>query len=146
LQSSVGSRAFWNARLQRRFKKQPEVLLPATAAAYPQGKRADARALCRQILKDLPDRFDALHLLGISELDCQQFEEDERILARAVNIELRSAEARSNLGSVLFNLKRYAARKSQEKAAALKPSAPMACTNLGNTLTRLVSTEQAIDV
>ena len=77
LPSSVGSRAFQNARLQKQFKKQAEVLLPAAAAAYRQGKHADAQALCRQILKDLPEHFEALHLLGVSELDCRQFGEAE---------------------------------------------------------------------
>ena len=145
MQSSVGSRAFQNARLQKQFKKQAEILLPAAVAAYRQGKHSETQALCRQILKDLPDHFDALHLLGVSELDCRQFDEAERTLARAVNIEPRSAEARSNLGSVLFSLKRYDdARSHQEKAVSLKPNFPMALTNLGNTLTRLRLVEQAI--
>ena len=145
MQSSVGARAFQNARLQKQFKKQAGVLLPAAAEAYRQGKQREAQALCRQILKDLPDHFDALHLLGVSELDCRQFAEAERTLARAVSLEPRSAEARSNLGSALFSLKRYDdARKCQEKAVALKPNFPMALTNLGNTLTRLGFVEQAI--
>jgi len=146
LQSGVGSRAFHNARLQKQFKKQAEVLLPAAIAAYRQGKHAEAQALCRQILKDLPEHFDALHLLGFSEMDCQRFEEAERTLTRAVNVEPRNAEARSNLGLALFKLSRYdAARKSQEKAVALKPNFPTAWTNLGNTLMRLGLFEQAVD-
>jgi predicted O-linked N-acetylglucosamine transferase (SPINDLY family) len=146
LQSSVGSRAFQNARLQKQFRKQAEVLLPAAVAAYRQGKHAEAQALCQQILKDLPDHFDARYLLGISELDCRQFEAAEANLARAVSIEPRSAEARSNLGMALFNLKRYDdARKCQEKAIALKPNFPAALTNLGNTLMRLGVAEQAVD-
>jgi predicted O-linked N-acetylglucosamine transferase (SPINDLY family) len=146
LQSSVGSRAFHNARQQKQFKKQAEVLLPAAAAAYRAGKHAEAQALCRQILTDLPEHFDALHLLGFSELDCQRFEEAERVLTRAVNAEPRNAEARSNLGLALFKLKRYDdARKNQEKAVALKPNFPTAWTNLGNTLMRLGLFEQAID-
>ena len=145
LQSSVGSRAFQNARLQKQFKKQAEVLLPAAAAAYRQGKHADAQALCRQILKDLPEHFDALHLLGVSELDCRQFGEAERTLARAVSVTPRSAEAHSNLGLALFNLKRYDdARKCQERAVALKPNFPTAWTSLGNALMRLELAEQAV--
>jgi predicted O-linked N-acetylglucosamine transferase (SPINDLY family) len=146
LQSSVGSRAFQNARLQKQFKKQAEVLLPAAIAAYRQGKHAEVQALCRQIVTDLPEHFDALHLLGVSELDCRQFEQAERTLARAVSAEPRSAEARSNLGTALFHLKRYdEARKCHEKAIALKPNFPTALTNLGNTLTRLELAGQAVD-
>ena len=146
MQSSVGSRAFQNARLQKQFKKQAEILLPAAVAAYRQGNHPETQALCRQILKDLPDHFEALHLLGVSELDCRQFTEAERTLARAVSIEPRSAEARSNLGSALFSLRRYGdARKCQEKAIALKPNFPTALTNLGNALMRLRLVEQALD-
>jgi predicted O-linked N-acetylglucosamine transferase (SPINDLY family) len=145
LQSSVGARAFQNARLQKQFKKQAEVVLPTAVAAYRQGKHSDVQVLCRQILKDLPDHFDALHLLGVSELDCRKFEEAERILSRAVSVAPRSAEAHSNLGLALFNLKRYDdARKCQEKAVALKPNFPTAWTNLGNALMRLGLLEQAV--
>jgi predicted O-linked N-acetylglucosamine transferase (SPINDLY family) len=145
LQSSVGSRAFQNARLQKQFKKQAEVLLPAAIAAYRQGKHSNAQTLCRQILKDLPEPFDAQHLLGVSEMDCHQFEEAEKSLAGAVSAEPRSAEARSNLGLALFKLKRYdGARKCQERAVALKPNFPMAWTNLGNALMRLELPEQAV--
>jgi predicted O-linked N-acetylglucosamine transferase (SPINDLY family) len=125
---------------------QAEILLPAAVAAYRQGKHADVQAMCQQILKDLPDHFDARHLLGVSELNCRQFEAAERALARAVSIEPQSAEACSNLGTALFHLKRYDdARKCQERAIALKPNFPTALTNLGNTLTRLELAEQAVD-
>jgi len=146
LQSGVGSRAFRNARLQKQFRKQAEVLLPAAIAAYREGRQSDAQALCRQILKDLPDHFHALHLLGVSELDCRQFEAAERTLAGAVSVEPRSEEAHSNLGVALLNLKRYdEARKCQERAVALKPNFPAALTNLGNALMRLRLYEQAVD-
>ena len=114
-------------------------------AAYRQGRHSDVQALCRQILKDLPDHFDALHLLGVSEMDCGRFSDAERNLARASIVEPRSAEARSNLGLALFKLKRYEdARKCQEKAIALKPNFPSALTNLGNVLMRLGLLEQAV--
>jgi predicted O-linked N-acetylglucosamine transferase (SPINDLY family) len=145
LQSGVGSRAFRNARLQKQFKKQAEVLLPAAVAAYCQGRQSDTQALCRQILKDLPDHFDALHLLGVSELDCRQFEAAERTLARAVSVAPQSEEAHSNLGVALLNLKRYdEARKCQERAIALKPNFATALMNLGNALMRLRLYEQAV--
>ena len=137
MQNSVGSRAFQNARLQKQFRKQAEILLPAAIAAYRQGKHSDAQALCRQILKGLPEHFDALHLLGVCELDCRQFEEAERTLARAVSVAPRSAEAHSNRGLALFNLKRYDdAGKCQARAVALQPNFPTAWTNLGNALMR----------
>jgi predicted O-linked N-acetylglucosamine transferase (SPINDLY family) len=125
---------------------QAEVLLPAAIAAYRQDKQAEVQALCRQILKDLPGHFDALHLLGVSQLDSGRFNEAEAALTDATRVEPRSAEAHSNLGLALSKLKRYeAARKCQERAIALQPNFPAALTNLGNTLMRLRLLEQAVD-
>ena len=145
MQSSVGSRAFQNARLQKQARKQAEVLLPAAVKAYREGRHLETQTLCRQILKDLPNHFDALHLLGASENDCGRFDEAATVLTRAVGIDPRSAEAQSNLGLSLFRLNRYEeARACQERAIALKPNFPTALTNLGNTLMHLRQFEQAI--
>jgi predicted O-linked N-acetylglucosamine transferase (SPINDLY family) len=144
LQSSVGSRAFQNARLQKQAKKQADALMPAAVGAYRQGRHQEAQTLCRQILKDLSGHFDAAHLLGVSELDCGRFEEAVAALTHAVGLDPRSAEAHSNLGMALFKLGRYEqARLCQEKAIAFKPNFPTALTNLGNTLMHLRQFEQA---
>jgi predicted O-linked N-acetylglucosamine transferase (SPINDLY family) len=146
LSGNVGSRAFQNARLQKKYRKQAEVLVPSAVAAYRQGRHSDVQALCRQILNDVPDHFDALHLLGVSELDCGRSDEAETWLARAVAVDPRSAEACSNLGLALFRLQRYdEARKCQEKAVALNPNFVTALTNLGNTLMRLGLAAQAVE-
>jgi len=145
LQSSVGSRAFQNARLQKQARKQAEVLLPSAVNAYRQARHGEAQALCRQILKDLPNHFDALHLLGVSEADCGHFEEAVAALTRAVGVDPRSAEAQSNLGMALFRLSRYEeARVAQQKAIALKPNFPTALTNLGNTLMHMRRFDESI--
>jgi predicted O-linked N-acetylglucosamine transferase (SPINDLY family) len=146
LSGNVGSRAFQNARLQKKFRKQAEVLLPAAVAAYRQGRHSDVQALCRQILNDLPDQFDALHLLGVSALDTGRTDEAQKWLARAASLDPRSAEAHSNLGLALFKLKRYEeARKCQETAVALNPNFATALTNLGNTLMRLGLGNEAVE-
>jgi predicted O-linked N-acetylglucosamine transferase (SPINDLY family) len=145
LRSNVGSRAFQNAKLQKQARKRAEAVLPAAIKAYTEGRHAEAQALCRQILADLPNHFDALHLLGVSAIDSGQFEEAASVLARAVDLDPRSAEAQSNLGLALFKLRRYdEARTAQEKALALKPKFPTALTNLGNTLMRLRRFDEAI--
>ncbi len=121
------------------------MLLPAAVKAYQEGRHGEAQALCRQVVKDLPNHFDALHLLGVSEIDCGRFEEAVAALTRANGIEPRSAEAQSNLGMALFKLGRYEeARACQEKAVALKPNFPTALTNLGNTLMHLRQFEPAV--
>jgi len=144
LQSIVGSRAFQNAKLQKKMRKQAETLLTAFAA-YREGRHADVQSLCRRVLRDLPDFFDAVHLMGVSVLECERFEEAERILDRAVALDPFSADAHSNLGFALFNLKRYdEARACCETALTLKPNFPTAQRNLGNALLRLDRGEAAI--
>jgi predicted O-linked N-acetylglucosamine transferase (SPINDLY family) len=144
LQSTAGSRAVQNAKLQKQIRKQAEALLDAFAA-YGEGRHADVQMLCRRALRDLPNSFAAMHLLGVSILDCGRFEDAKRILERAVALDQSSADAHSNLGFALFNLKRHdEARACYEKALALKPDFPMAQRNLGMALFRLELAEQAI--
>ena len=146
LSGNFGSRAFHNARLQKKPKKQAETLLPAAIAAYQRGQYDEARTLCRQILRDLPDHFDALHLLGVLELDGPRIDDAEKALRRAVKVQPRSAEAHSNLGLACARLKRFEeARKCQETAIALNPNFPTALTNLGNVLMRLRRYELAVE-
>jgi predicted O-linked N-acetylglucosamine transferase (SPINDLY family) len=143
LQSTVGSSAFQGLSLQE-LRKQAEVLL-AAFAAYREGRHADVQALCRHVLQDVPNYFDAMHLLGVSVLECGRFEEATQILARAVALDPCSADAHCNLGFALFNLKRYdEARTCLEKAVAWKPDFPTAQRNLGNALLRLELAEPAI--
>jgi predicted O-linked N-acetylglucosamine transferase (SPINDLY family) len=138
LQSSVGSRAFQNARRQKQARKQADALLPAAIKAYHQGRHDEAQALCQQILKDLPNHFDALHVLGTSQVNCSRFEEAVATLTRAIGVDPRSADAQSNLGAALSELGRYEeARRCQERAIAFRPNFPMALTNLGKTLVNL---------
>jgi len=143
--SNVGSRAFQNARLQKKLKKHAETLLPAAFMAYREGRQADVQALCRQLLADLPDFFDAVHLFGVSLVESGRFADAVALLQRAVQLDPRSADAHSNLGFALFNLERYdEARPLLEKAVALKPNFPTAQRNLANTLLRLELGEPAV--
>ncbi|MGJ4947751.1 tetratricopeptide repeat protein [Bradyrhizobium sp. HKCCYLS20291] len=143
--SDVGSRAFQNARLQKKHRKQADALMQDAVTAYRSGRLAEAQAICGQILALLPDHFDALHLLGVTALDGGQSELAEGALTKAVEIEPRHAEALSNLGLALFNRKRFDdARKCQERAIALKPGFAVAQTGLGNTLMRLGLPAEAI--
>ena len=146
MQSTIGSRAFQNARLQKKARKQADGLLTAAVAAFRQGRQAEAQAICGQILAGVPDHFEALHLLGISALEGGRLDLAEQALTRAVALEPRNAEAHANLGLALFNLKRYDdARMAQERAVALKPNFAQALTSLGNTLMNLRLFEPALE-
>ncbi|MGJ5036814.1 MULTISPECIES: tetratricopeptide repeat protein [unclassified Bradyrhizobium] len=147
MQSTIGSRAFQNARLQKKNRKQADGLLPKAVEAYRSGRHADAQAICGQALALVPDHFDALHLLGASALDSGRLDLAEQALTRAVAVEPRNAEALANLGLVLFSMKRYEeARAVQERAVALKPNFATALTSLGNTLMNMQLFAQAIEV
>ena len=131
-----------NAALQ----KPAESLLPAAIAAYQLGQYSEAKTICRQIVRDWSDHFDALHLLGVLELDGPAVDDAEKFLRRAVKVQPRSAEAYSNLGLACAKLKRFdEARTCQETAIALNPNFPTALTNLGNVLMNLQRYELAVD-
>jgi predicted O-linked N-acetylglucosamine transferase (SPINDLY family) len=144
LQSAAGPRAVQNAKQQKKLRKHAETVV-AAFTAYREGRHEDAQSLCRRVLREQPDFFDAMHLLGVSILDCGRFEDAKRILERAVALNPGSADGHSNLGFALFKLDRSdEARASYEKALALKPNFPMALRNLGQALVRLEQAEQAI--
>ncbi|MBH5371397.1 tetratricopeptide repeat protein [Bradyrhizobium glycinis] len=147
MQSSVGARAFQNARLQKKLKKQADAVISAAASAYGQGRYAESEALCRQILQAVPDHFDATHVLGLSVQQGGRLEEAQQLLERAIAIDPRSHEAQSNLAAVYFVLQKFeAARACQEKAIALKPNFTPALAGLGNTLLQMNLPEQAIEM
>jgi predicted O-linked N-acetylglucosamine transferase (SPINDLY family) len=148
LQSSGGgARAFQNARLQKKLMKQADAVLSAAAAAYGQGRYAETEALCREILKALPDHVDAMHLLGMCAHDGRRLEEAQQLLERVIAIDPRLHDAHNNLATVHFDLGNYEeARRCQERAIALKPNFAVALTNLGNTLMHLGQYAQAIEL
>ncbi|MET4277789.1 MULTISPECIES: tetratricopeptide repeat protein [unclassified Bradyrhizobium] len=145
--SGAGARAFQNARLQKKLKKQADAIISTANAAYGQGRYAETETLCRQILNELPEHFGALHLLGLGAFAGRHFEAAKQALKYAVTVDPRSAQAFSDLGATHFALGEYDdARTSLERAIALKPSFPMALANLGNTLLHLDRVEQAIEM
>ncbi|WFU21270.1 tetratricopeptide repeat protein [Bradyrhizobium sp. CB1717] len=145
--SGAGARAFQNARLQKKLKKQVDAVLSAAASAYGQGKYAETEALCREILKALPDHVDAMHLLGMCAHDGRRLEEAKELLEGVIALDPRLHDAHNNLATVHFDLGNLEeARRCQEKAIALKPNFAVALTNLGNTLMHLGQYQQALEL
>ncbi|QIO34098.1 tetratricopeptide repeat protein [Bradyrhizobium sp. 1(2017)] len=144
--SGAGARAFQNARLQKKLKKQADAVIAAAATAHGQGRHAETEALCRQVLQVVPDHFDATHLFGLCALQGGRLGEAQQLLERAITIDPRSHEAHNNLAAVHSSLGQLeAARLCQEKAIALKPNFPQALTGLGNSLLQMNLPEQAIE-
>ncbi|MDA9421151.1 MULTISPECIES: O-linked N-acetylglucosamine transferase family protein [Bradyrhizobium] len=145
--SGAGARAFQNARLQKKLKKQADAVIAAATSAYGQGRYAETEALCRQILQAVPDHLDATHLLGLCAQNGRRLEEAQRLLERTIALDPRSHEAHSHLGTVHFDLGNFEdARRCQERAIALKPNFPQGLTSLGNTLLQLNLADQAIEL
>ena len=109
--------------------------LKVALAFHQRGQRAEARRLYEAILAEQPDFFDALHFLGILDLDDRA---PERALARfdrAIALRPDHPQVHSNRGNALFHLDRLPeALASYDKAIALAPDYIDALYNRGNVL------------
>lgn len=138
------SRAFQKARLQKQLQKVSGVFAQAVSL-HQRGAIADAQALYRQILEQVPGHFDALHHLGIAESQSGHFAEANRLLEQALVLEPRSAAAWSNRGIALNALKRYdEALACFDHALAVKPDFADAHSNRGNALIALERFAEAV--
>jgi predicted O-linked N-acetylglucosamine transferase (SPINDLY family) len=114
-------------------------------ALHQNGLLADAQTLYREILRNLPNHFDALHLLGVSEHQSGHLDAAESLIRRALVIDPRSAAAHSNLGNLLVQSRRLGeALASFEKAIALKADYSEAFFNKAHALGELRRFEEAV--
>lgn len=144
--SSVGQRAFQNARLQKRLKAEALPLLGQALELHKKGRLPEAKAAYRQLLQLAPDQFIALHMLGALESDARNYQQAEILLRRAVAVDPRSAEAHVSLGVALNGLKRHTdACDSYRKALALRPNHARALCNLANASAALDRYQEALD-
>jgi protein O-GlcNAc transferase len=96
---------------------------------------SDARIEYESILKQRPNHFDALHLLGVIACQTKDLHKAEELFSRAIEINPDVAEAYNNRGNALYGLKRLdEALASFDKAIALKPDYAEAYFNRGNAL------------
>ena len=110
---------------------------PAQAAfeAFQRGDYAVTQALCHGILETRPGHFDALHLLGVVELNTGRYAQAAGCLARAVAANPGHAEGHKNLGTALANLQRHEeAAASYGHAIALDASSAESHFNRGAVL------------
>ena len=145
MNKTAGLSAFQRERARKQHRKAAGPILDKALKLHQAGVAREAQALCLQVLENLPDHFDALHLLGLSKSDVGELEEAEAILQRALQVNPKSAELLSNLGVVHADMGQFGnARASYEKAIALRPNSPVALNNLGNVLVKLNLPERAI--
>lgn len=99
------------------------------------GQLAQAQNAYRQVLKQDPKNFDALHLLGVIAAQNKDFTESVKLIGRAITINPKDTTAHYNRGIALDELRQYAAAiASYDKAIKLKPDHAVAYNNRGAAL------------
>jgi protein O-GlcNAc transferase len=117
----------------------------AALVLHQSGQIADAQARYLDILKEFPDHFDSLHLLGVTALQTGQPDVAEPLLRQAIALNPGVAAAHNHLGAVLQALQQPdEALVCYERALALDPACLDACFNGGNVLVELGRLDEAL--
>ena len=113
--------------------------------SFQQGHLDRAERLCAGILEYRPDDFDALHLLGLLNLQRRRPGDALRFLSQALKVNSGSADALSNLGLALHAAGRFEeAVASYRNALRLAPDHPEILYNLGNACLELGGVDDAL--
>jgi tetratricopeptide (TPR) repeat protein len=114
-------------------------------SSFQQGDLDRTERLCAGILQHRPEDFDALHLLGMLNLQRRRMVEALRFLSQALQINSNSADAMSNLGLALQAVGRHdEAISSYRNALHLSPQHPEILYNLGNACLELGRIDEAL--
>jgi predicted O-linked N-acetylglucosamine transferase (SPINDLY family) len=129
--------SFGESQLQAKFDQ--------ALALHQQGKLADAERIYSEVLRQQPNHFDALHLLGVIAAQTRRTERGIELITKAIGLNAKVAAAHNNLGIALQDLKRSEeALASYDKALAIKPDYAEAYFNRGIALKELRRTEEAL--
>src|SRR6476646_571917 len=83
------------------------VTIQSAIEFHRRGRFVEAERAYRSLLEQSPDQFDALHFLGILQLQQQQAEEAFLLISKAVAMRPPAMDALCNLSAALLELKRY---------------------------------------
>jgi tetratricopeptide (TPR) repeat protein len=120
-------------------------MLHDAVAAQRAGQVETAAKLYTAVLRERPDEFNALHMLGLIDYQRGRLPEAARLITAALRSEPNSADAWSNLGLVLHAQDEYAkALDAFDRALALKPDRAEVLNNRGTTLNCLERHEDAL--
>ena len=114
-------------------------------ALHQQGRLAEAERIDADVLRQQPNHFDALHLLGVIALQTQRTDRGIELIRRAIGQNAKVAGAHSNLANALMLVNRpEEALASYDRAIALSPDYAEAFNNRGNALLILKRPEDAL--
>lgn len=114
-------------------------------ALHQQGKLIEAERVYREVLQHAPNHFDALHLLGVLELQTLRTESGVELIGKAIGLNPNSFGAHNNLGNGLRDLGRLdAALGSFDRSIALRPDFAEAHNNRGIVLRDLARLDDAL--
>jgi tetratricopeptide (TPR) repeat protein len=114
-------------------------------ALHQQGRLIEAERLYEAVLRDAPDHFDALHLLGVLALQTGRPRRGVDLIAAAIKLKPNVAGVHNNLGNGLKDLGRLTeALASFDAALALRPDYAEAHNNRGIVLQDLRRVDDAV--
>jgi tetratricopeptide (TPR) repeat protein len=114
-------------------------------ALHQQGRFAEAELIYRDVLRQEPASFEAMHLLGVIALQTRKTQQAVELIGDAIALNPAVPTAHCNLGSALTALQRHAeALASFDKAIALKADLADAHGNRAAALNALKQYEQAL--
>ncbi|HTP45550.1 MAG TPA: tetratricopeptide repeat protein, partial [Casimicrobiaceae bacterium] len=109
------------------------------------GRLAEAQREYRSILAVESAHFDALHMLGVAELQQRRFAQARHLIESALAIDERSADVHCHLGNALAGLGEYEqAIASYDRALTREPRQVNALANRGLALTRVRRYREAL--
>ena len=74
---------------------------------FQSGQLTKANKICSEILKDEPNNFEILHLLGIISFQEKKYDLSVEYIKKALKINPEQGEANNNLGIALKELKKF---------------------------------------
>ncbi|MGC1460236.1 MAG: tetratricopeptide repeat protein [Steroidobacteraceae bacterium] len=129
--------------------EEPATLAQAMRQAqswHDAGEQAKAEQLCRWVLAEQPDHFDALHLLGVITAGTQRAADAVELLARAVAARPADALAHRDYGEALRSVRRLdEALESYARALEISPDDAAAHNGRAATLRALGRFAEGLD-
>jgi protein O-GlcNAc transferase len=120
-------------------------LMEQAVRLHQAGHNAEAAEIYKKLIAQVPNHFDATHLLGVIALQEGRLEEAQSLISAALRINPGDSAALNNLGTThLRNHELEAACKLFERAVKLQPKSSSALTNLGTVLRQLGRPREAL--